>query len=93
MQLIWTESALEDAQNIKQFISRNSPIYAEYYIDRLIQEVEKLRGFPKMGRIVPEMSSNDLRELIFDNYRIIYLVEKKKVVVVKVIHGRRNLNI
>ena len=44
-----------------------------------------------MGRLVPEAKRNDVRELIFQNYRIMYLVKTDHIYVVAVIHGSRDL--
>jgi plasmid stabilization system protein ParE len=34
---------------------------------------------PEKGRIVPELSLGNIRELIYKNYRIVYLVKKRSV--------------
>jgi plasmid stabilization system protein ParE len=44
-----------------------------------------------MGRLVPEAKRNDVRELIFQNYRIMYLVKTDHIYVVAVIHCSRDL--
>ena len=44
-----------------------------------------------MGREVPEAEREDVRELLFQSYRIIYLVKADHLYIVAVIHGSRNL--
>jgi len=44
-----------------------------------------------MGRFVPEANRDDVRELIFRGYRVIYRTEPDLVQVITVIHGSRNL--
>ena len=54
--------------------------------------MEKLADFPKIGRKVPEAEDQDnLRELIFQGCRIIYLHQADHVYIVTVIHGSRDL--
>ena len=45
------------------------------------------------GRIVPEIHREDIRELIYGNYRIIYRLETKKVAILTVRHGKQILPI
>lgn len=44
-----------------------------------------------MGREVPEAEHTDVRELIFQNYRIMYLVKNDYLYILAVIHGSRDL--
>jgi len=44
-----------------------------------------------MGRPVPEADRDDVRELIYQGYRIIYRTLPGRIQVVTVIHGSRNL--
>ena len=47
--------------------------------------------FPEEGRVVPEFSRSDLRELIRGSYRIVYHVEADYVSIVTVFHTARLL--
>ena len=51
-----------------------------------------LAEHPKIGRRVPEAEEReDVRELIFQSYRVFYLVEAEQVHILTVIHGRRDV--
>lgn len=68
------------------------PNYAEQFVDRLIEAVGVLQDHPKLGRRVPEAEEReDVRELIFQSYRVIYLLEAEQVHILIVIHGSRDL--
>jgi len=41
--------------------------------------------------MVPEFNRTDLRELIFRDYRIVYLVQNDEVFILRVVHGSRDL--
>lgn len=87
--LFWTKPALADLESIYDFIAKDSEYYASSFLEELIRQPEKLRGFPEMGRMVPEMNQNDIRELIFQNYRIIYQLDNDAIMILTVIHGKR----
>lgn len=42
--------------------------------------------------MVPEGESEDVRELIIHGYRLIYRVEKYRVIALRVIHGNRDFH-
>ncbi len=46
-----------------------------------------------MGRIVPELNRENIRELFVYSYRLIYEIRDKTVRIVAVVHGKRLLDI
>ncbi len=91
MMLEWTEPALLDLECIRDYIKRDSEYYATRFVERIIEAIEGLEQFPEMGRCVPEAESENIRELLFHNYRIIYRVETDTILILTVIHGARDL--
>lgn len=67
------------------------PVPVLVHIDRIIQTTYLLEEQPLMGREVPEAERDDVRELIFQNYRIIYLVKPDYLYIVAMVHGSRDL--
>ena len=88
----WTDPALDDMDNIREYISKDSTFYAKQFIERIFSYVENLSAQPKLGRIVPEEDRNDIRELIYRDYRIIYLLTSDCIKVLSVIHGTRDFS-
>lgn len=74
VQIVWTESALDDLDGIGEFIAKDSIRYAEITVSDLFYSVDILKENPFLGRKVPEFNVNSIRELIKGNFRIIYLV-------------------
>lgn len=70
--IIWTELAIDDLQSIHEYISKDSKIYADRLIEKIINRVDQLKEFPRSGRVVSEFNSEIIRELIEGNYRIVY---------------------
>ncbi len=93
MKIIWTREALERLVEIENFISKDSPTRAQKFIDQLIVHGESLSEHPRMGRVVPEMSNPEIRELIFKKYRIVYRIKNNRVEILTVFEGHRLLRI
>ncbi len=91
MELEWTDPALDDLEAIRDYIGRDSPYYSKRFIERIFDAAERLLDYPQMGRLVPEAGRDDVRELIFQGYRIIYRTKPNRVQVLTVIHGSRDL--
>ncbi len=93
MKVEWTDPALDDLEIIRDYISKDSPYYARQFIERIFDAVGVLQGHQKIGRPVPEADHKNVRELIFQGYRIIYRVKLDRVQIAAVIHGSRNLSV
>ncbi len=91
--VIWTRQAVEDVEAIKAYVARDSEHYATFLADRLVAAIERLERFPQSGRIVPEVGDESLREVIHENYRLVYRVRADSVEVVTVYHGTRLLRL
>jgi toxin ParE1/3/4 len=88
---------MDDLEIIHDFISRESPKFAQKTIESLFERVRLLIKFPKMGRYVPEYQRKVIRELIEGNYRIFYKVVRANIYIIRVHHssrktGRRRVN-
>jgi len=92
MKLVWTEPAVQDLRELHAYIARDSEMYASGFVERIISAVELLVDHPTLGRLVPESRQDaDVRELIFQSYRIIYRARKDSIEILTVIHGARDL--
>ena len=89
----WTECALRDLDDAAQFIAHDSKFYAKAFVREVRLAARSLRHFAERGRVVPEIGDFDIRELFVRRYRLIYTLEgKHKVLVVRFIHGSRDLS-
>lgn len=91
VKVIWTEFAVEDLKSIHSYISKDSKVYADRFIEKIITRVEQLETYPQSGRVVPEFNNELLRELIEGSYRIIYIINKEFIGIVRVHHSARQL--
>ena len=89
--ILWSQRARRDLLEIGDFIARDKPEAAERWVGRVVDAVERTALFPTSGRIVPEVDREDVREVILDNYRVVYVVGNHQIVVVTVFESHRLL--
>ncbi len=75
MRIVWSPLALERVEDIARYIAEDNPVAAAQWVEELFAAVERLADFPRSGRMVPEVGSPRIRELIFGTYRIIYSIK------------------
>lgn len=63
---------MKDLNEIGEYISKDSLNYAKLTLEKLIDTTKLIETNQLIGRVVPEVNEKDIRELITDNYRIIY---------------------
>jgi len=92
--LIWSERALSDIEDIYDYIAKDSPTYARYQAERIVTSVERLCQFPESGRHLPEFPYLPHRELIVGRYRVIYRydTDRDAIYLVTIVHGSRVLH-
>jgi toxin ParE1/3/4 len=91
VKIVWTVLALEDLRSIYDYISRDSKVYAERVVDKIILRADQLANFPNSGRVVPEFEDVTIRELIQGNYRIIYKTSATQASIIRIHHSARIL--
>ncbi len=81
----------DDIRFIIEHYRKLNPSTAKRYCLGIIERTENLTTYPKMGRPVPEFIDtfyDKYREVIFENFRIMYRIEEEKIIIVRVIDGR-----
>lgn len=89
--VILTPQAQDDLREIVSFIARQNPERARSFGHELIDHALTLTQWPERGRIVPEVSDPNVREIVHRPYRIIYEVFRSQntVYVLRFWHGAR----
>ncbi|MBW1982519.1 MAG: type II toxin-antitoxin system RelE/ParE family toxin [Deltaproteobacteria bacterium] len=88
--VIWAEAAEQDLDAAAAYVHRDSPSYAVSFVHRVLQAGRSLSDFAERGRIVPEFKDTKIREVFVHSYRLIYRIEDEQVLIVALIHGRRD---
>ena len=89
--LRWSEHAVAQLAAVAEYVSLSSPVYAEHLVDRIARRLDQAREFPESGRVVPEFTRVEIRELIESPYRLVYRVRPDAIEVLSVLHGRQQL--
>lgn len=90
--ITWSELALEDLQDIYDYISKDSEIYALRVTQRIVDRVEILNTHSTAGPIVPEFEEKNICQLIEGNYRIFYRINTDGTIgIARILHGARLL--
>jgi toxin ParE1/3/4 len=92
LKVLWTENSIQDLLAIKEFIALDSLDRAEAWIGRLYSYGENTATFPQRGRIVPEFDQENIRELLIDNYRLVYRIKKTSIEILTVFDGHKRLS-
>jgi plasmid stabilization system protein ParE len=87
----WSEPARVDLRALYEFIALDSPFYARTTIRTIVERAAGISETPEIGRVVPELGEDNIREVFIFSYRVIYQIFPDKVTVLTVVHGYRDL--
>ena len=87
VEVVIAESALQDLEEILEYISIDSPNNATNFLNEIIQSISKLEHFKYLGRRVPSITDESVRELIFGYYRIVYILKNPRLIIVVAVHN------
>jgi toxin ParE1/3/4 len=83
--------ARSDIVDIYAYLSERSPIVADRMLGRISQRFDELREFPLLGPDRSELRAS-LRGLLIDGYVAFYTIEVDRIVIIRVLDGRRDIN-
>ena len=89
----WSVPARNDLKQIHDYIAKDSKYYARNVIQEIVVKTETLTELTEIGRIVPEISDQNIRELIIYSYRLVYEISARGIEILAIIHGRRDFNL
>ena len=87
--IIWTESALQDLDQIADYISLDKPTAANRFVQRVFDQVEQLASHPKTGSIPNELNGTPYRQLVIPPVRIFYREQDDAVFIIYIMRGER----
>ncbi|MCX5805844.1 MAG: type II toxin-antitoxin system RelE/ParE family toxin [Proteobacteria bacterium] len=89
--VVWSNEAVADLESLAEYISRDSSFYAASFVREILSAGRSLSKYAERGRAVPELTNPDIREILVREYRLVYIIEKFRIVILGIIHGKRNL--
>ncbi len=87
----WSPRAASNFEDVCNYIAKDSEVYATIFANKLDGIIKSIPQFPKAGRIVPEYGDEDIREKIYENYRIVYRIKGEFIEIVAICHGAKQL--
>lgn len=90
-QVIWSPEVAEDIDSIVEYISQDSLFYAQSIVLKILETSRSIKKFPLIGRIVPEIGNENIREIFIYSYRLVYQLTNETIFIVAIIHGKRLL--
>jgi len=90
-EIIWTNPALDDLNDIAEYISLSNILSAKKLVKKVFEKVERLEEFPESGKKPIELSSLNYREIIVNPCRIFYKIENGNVFILHVMRQERDL--
>lgn len=91
LKIKWSPKAASNLEEICDYIAKDSEYYAILFAKKVTAIVKDIPQFPKSGRIVPEYDDENLREKIYEGYRIVYRLKSALVEIVAICHGAKPL--
>ena len=89
--LIWTEPALQDLDEIAEYIALDDPLAASRYVKKVFDRVERLEAHPNSGKRPVELHRTPYRELVVAPCRIFYRFDQKNIYILYVMRSERLL--
>lgn len=90
----YSKDSKQDLIGIKQYIKYNlqEPKIAENLINKIREEINKLKDNPEIYSIIDEdiIKKLEIRKIIVDNYIVFYRIKNEVIEIVRIMYGRRN---
>jgi len=89
--IIWDDQAIEELRKVVRFIAPNNPAAALKTGEAILQKVEILGSFPRLGKVYSRLNRDDIREIPVPPHRIFYHIKdtERTVRILKIWHGSR----
>ena len=91
--IIWTEPALQELNEIADYISLDNPTTAKKLVREAFKRVGHLAHQPKSGKLMEEFEATVYREIVLPPCRIFYRVADNIVYIIHVIREEQLLYI
>lgn len=90
-EIIWTQPALNDLNDIAEYIALSNPTAAKDLVQKVFERVDLLEQQPESGRIPRELQSFKYREVVVNPCRMFYKIEAQKLYILFIMRQEQDL--
>ncbi|PKG37226.1 type II toxin-antitoxin system RelE/ParE family toxin [Psychromonas sp. Urea-02u-13] len=90
-EIIWTNPALEDLNDIAEYIALSNLQAAKALVAKIFDKIERLEQFPESGKKPIELTTLNYREVVVNPCRVFYKIDSDKVFILHVMRQERDL--
>jgi toxin ParE1/3/4 len=90
-EVVWTEPALDQLNDLTEYIALDKPDAASRLVERVFEATERLAEFPDSGRRPPELVASVYRELVVPPCRIFYRREEEHLYILYVLRQEQEI--
>ena len=90
MKLIIKSSVRRDLDEIARYIAQDNPRRADTFANEIITKIQTVADCPLSYPIRQEWKG-ELRSAVHQQYHVIYRVEGEAVIILRVLHGARDI--
>jgi addiction module RelE/StbE family toxin len=90
-EITWTKEAIQNLQEIFEYISQDSSYYGERTIQLIYKVVDRLKDYPEIGMVIELRSRYTLRRILIKSFRVVYCIHSNKVFIVAVFKQSRQI--
>ena len=89
MQVRWSLDAIEDLDNLFEYIAEDSVDNAMQFVLKIRERANDLAFDPKQGVEIPELNDERFRKLYYKGYAIVYEIQENSILVHEVYNQYR----
>ncbi|MFC1720182.1 type II toxin-antitoxin system RelE/ParE family toxin [Pseudomonadota bacterium] len=94
MKVRLTDSAINDLRELLLYYEEQLvPQVGQRFVTEILDRMDTLIDNPDIGRIVPEFSTDNIRELIHKPFRVVYVRESSIISIVRVWRSEKILEL
>ena len=94
MRVQLSDSAVNNLRELLLYFEEQStPQVGQRFVAEILDRIETLSDNPDIGRVVPEFSTDNIRELIHKPFRVVYLREPSTIFIIRLWRSERILEL
>lgn len=89
VELKYAQPALNDLKAIYDYIGLDSKLRAGHFIEELKESIKILKKYPEYGKVIYPEKFNNIRQLLYKSYRVIYQYIHPVIYILTIHHQSR----